>query len=265
MSKKFIISVPVIIVLVLLNVYCIPPTDEVVKHKPLTKKDTVNVVDTKVDIDANHLIGKFNYRNDSGFELVESGLSTKTTYLRKEVYHKFKEMHAAAKKDGISLQIVSGTRNFEEQKGIWERKWELNFKALNDSVKTAKKILLFSSMPCTSRHHWGTDMDLNSLNNKYFESGQGLKEYKWLQENGSKFGFCQVYDDKAVTKRKGYELEKWHWSYMPVSSMFLKQYKEKITYSKIKGFKGDHLASNEHIKMIDNFVFGINTKCSDSQ
>ena len=85
MSKKFIISVPVIIVLVLLNVYCIPPTDEVVKHKPLTKKDTVNVVDTKVDIDANHLIGKFNYRNDSGFELVESGLSTKTTYLRKEV------------------------------------------------------------------------------------------------------------------------------------------------------------------------------------
>ena len=139
-------------------------------------------------------------------------------------------MHAAAKQDGINLQIVSGTRNFEEQKGIWERKWELNFKALNDSVKTAKKILLFSSMPCTSRHHWGTDMDLNSLNNKYFESGQGLKEYKWLQEHGSKFGFCQVYDDKAVTKRKGYELEKWHWSYMPVSSMFLKQYKEKITY-----------------------------------
>ena len=38
-------------------------------------------------------------------------------------------MHAAAKKDGINLQIVSGTRNFEEQKGIWERKWELNFKA----------------------------------------------------------------------------------------------------------------------------------------
>ena len=264
MSKKFIISVPVIIVLVLLNVYCMHPEDASANNKSLNKRDTVNVVDSKDEIDVNHLIGKFNYRNDSGFELVESGLSSKTTYLRKEVYQKFKEMHAEAKKDGINLQIVSGTRNFEEQKGIWERKWELNFKTLNDSVKTAKKILLFSSMPCTSRHHWGTDMDLNSLNNKYFESGQGLKEYKWLQENGSKFGFCQVYDDKAVTKRNGYELEKWHWSYMPVSSKFLKQYKDKVSYAKIKGFKGDHLASSEHIQMIKNFVFGINTKCSDN-
>jgi D-alanyl-D-alanine carboxypeptidase len=264
MSKKFIISVPVIIVLVLLNVYCMHPEETTVNNKTLNKRDTVNVVDSKDEIDVNHLIGKFNYRNDSGFELVESGLSSKTTYLRKEVYQKFKQMHEAARKDGINLKIVSGTRSFDEQKGIWERKWETNFKALNDSVKAAKKILLFSSMPCTSRHHWGTDMDLNNLNNKYFESGQGLKEYKWLQENGSKFGFCQVYDDKTVTKRKGYELEKWHWSYMPVSTKFLNQYKEKVTYAKIKGFKGDHLASNEQIKMIDNFVFGINTKCSDS-
>ena len=145
MSKKFIISVPVIIVLVLLNVYCMHPEDASANNKSLNKRDTVNVVVSKDEIDVNHLIGKFNYRNDSGFELVESGLSSKTTYLRKEVYQKFKEMHAAAKKDGINLQIVSGTRNFEEQKGIWERKWELNFKTLNDSVKTAKKILLFSS------------------------------------------------------------------------------------------------------------------------
>ena len=264
MSKKIIISFSVIIVLVLLNVYCRHPEDSTSKYKSLNKKDEFNAIDSKDEIDVNQLIGKFNYKNDSDFELVESGLCSKTTYLRKEVYQKFKEMHAAAKKDNINLQIVSGTRNFEEQKGIWERKWEINFKALNDSVKAAKKILLFSSMPCTSRHHWGTDMDLNNLSNKYFESGQGLKEYKWLQENGPKFGFCQVYDDKSVTKRKGYELEKWHWSYMPVSSKFLNQYKEKITYAKIKGFKGDHLASNEQIKMIDNFVLGINTKCSDN-
>lgn len=261
MSKKFIIAVPTLVILALLNVYCIHPKENEQEENLNSITDSVKIEGDKLEIDVNHLIGKFNYKNDSDFQLVESGLSTKTTYLRKEVYLKFKEMHAAAKKDGISLQIVSGTRNFEEQKGIWERKWEMNYKVLNDSVKTAKKILLFSSMPCTSRHHWGTDMDLNNLNNKYFESGQGLKEYKWLQENGSKFGFCQVYDDKAVTKRTGYELEKWHWSYMPVSSKFLAQYKEKVNYSKIKGFKGDHLASNKHIEMIPNFVFGINTKC----
>ena len=61
-----------------------------------------------------------------------------------------------------------------------------------DSLKAAKTILLYSSMPTTSRHHWGTDMDINSLENSYFASGQGLKEYTWLKKNAAKFGFCQV-------------------------------------------------------------------------
>ena len=112
-------------------------------------------------------------------------------------------------------------------------------------------------MPCTSRHHWGTDVDLINLNNEYFESGQGLKEYKWLKENAARFGFRQVYDDKKITKRTGYELEKWHWSYMPTSSKFLKQYHEKVNYRIIKGFKGDVLAGHKEIDMIRNFVGGI--------
>ena len=57
-------------------------------------------------------------------------------------YVKFKEMHTAAKKDGINFLIVSGTRNFDEQKSIWERKWELNFKVLKDSVKVVKKNII---------------------------------------------------------------------------------------------------------------------------
>ncbi len=48
-------------------------------------------------------------------------------------------------------------------------------------------------MPQASRHHWGTDVDINSVEPEYFESGQGLKEYTWLQENAWKFGFCQPY------------------------------------------------------------------------
>ncbi len=36
-----------------------------------------------------------------------------------------------------------------------------------------------------------------------------------LTANAAKFGFCQPYNVK--TDRKGYNEEKWHWSFMPLS------------------------------------------------
>jgi LAS superfamily LD-carboxypeptidase LdcB len=207
----------------------------------------------------NHLLGKFDYTKDSYFTSVSTEHCTKPTYLQKETYKKFKEMFAAAKKDGVVLKIISGTRNFNEQKGIWERKWATNIKTM-DSISAAKKILLYSSMPTTSRHHWGTDMDINSLENSYFESGQGLKEYNWLKKNASKYGFCQVYTDKKTVARDGYQLEKWHWSYIPLASQYLKKYNQLIDYSLIKGFQASNLASK--LRAIEEYVNGIDKKCN---
>jgi hypothetical protein len=102
-------------------------------------------------------------------------------------------------------------------------------------------------------------LDINSLENSYFESGKGLKEYNWLCENASKFGFCQVYTSKKNSKRTGYEMEKWHWSYLPESTKLLNEYHAKITYADIKGFKGSNLA--QKINFIPSFVDGISKKC----
>ena len=152
------------------------------------------------------LTGKFFPAKDSNFVLVKKQHSNRTIYLQKTVYSKYIEMFNAAKKDGISLNIISGTRNFYDQKSIWERKWTgkrilsdgTSAKNIKDPNKRALKILLYSSMPSTSRHHWGTDIDINNLNNSYFESGRGLKEYNWLTKNAAKYGFCQVYSDKKL-------------------------------------------------------------------
>jgi LAS superfamily LD-carboxypeptidase LdcB len=212
------------------------------------------------DIEKKHLLGKISYSKDKNFSAVDQAYCTKPTYLLKEVYQSFKKMHDAAKKEGVKLLIVSGSRNFEDQKNIWDRKFKINIKTL-DTIACIKKILLFSSMPSTSRHHWGTDVDLINLNNSYFEKGQGLKEYTWLKKNAAKYGFCQVYDDKKLTNRTGYELEKWHWSYMPIANLFLQQYKEKITYKDINNFIGATYAGNKKIDMIPNFVAGISKEC----
>jgi len=229
--------------------------------RPINEAKIITDTLVKCDsIEIQDLIGKFNYKTHSDFISIESKYCSKPIYLRKEVYSKFKEMYAAAQKDSCTLTIISGTRNFYEQKAIWDRKWSINITSM-DSIISAKKILLFSSMPSTSRHHWGTDIDLINLNNSYFESGRGLKEYKWLCKNASKYGFCQVYDDKKETNRTGYELEKWHWSYMPIAAQYLQKYNELVNYSMINGFAGSNLA--EEMNSIELYVNGITRVCAE--
>lgn len=210
-------------------------------------------------VNKEYLLGNVDQKSDARFVQLEDQHTrgaARGQYLRKEAYEAFKKMAETADTEGIQLIIISATRNFSQQKGIWERKWEVE-SAISDEAQRAKKILLYSSMPGTSRHHWGTDMDLNNLNNEYFESGEGLILYEWLQRNAAKFGFCQPYTSKAFG-RTGYEEEKWHWSYLPLSSVFLKHYVDTIQHSDIKGFSGSEIASQ--IDVIKNYVQGVSCK-----
>lgn len=230
--------------------------EKVLVNEAIQKAEPISTpIIQDLPLNKNFILGKFSYKKDTSFTKVASIHSTKSLYLNKEVYKAFKKMHTDAAKENINLKIISGTRNFYEQKGIWERKWE-KYKAL-PAIDRAKKILEFSSMPTTSRHHWGTDMDLNNLNNSYFEKGQGKKEYEWLIKNGNNYGFYQVYTYKN-TGRTGYNLEKWHWSYLPLANAYLNYYNENIKYKDISGFKGAELASQ--LTIIKSYVNGISEK-----
>jgi hypothetical protein len=114
-------------------------------------------------------------------------------------------------------------------------------------------------MPGTSRHHWGTDIDINSVEPDYFLTKKGKAEYDWLVKNAARFGFCQPYSPKGADRPNGYEEEKWHWSYMPLSKNFLSQYPTIVSYADIRGFDGDVAA--ESLKVIDNYVLGVNVDC----
>jgi D-alanyl-D-alanine carboxypeptidase len=222
----------------------------------ISKSATSKVQQTIDTEDKDYLVGKTNFSSDKGFVIVDSKNSSKNIYLRTQVYEAFIKMSNAAKKDGIDLIIISGARSFDHQKRIWERKWKNLSNNLTDREK-ALKILQFSSMPMSSRHHWGTDFDLNSLENEYFEIGEGLKIYKWLVNNASEFGFCQVYSDKKINNRNGYEMEKWHWSYIPLASQVLERYNKNISIKDFNGFIGSDVASD--VKIIENYVNGITT------
>ena len=222
-----------------------------------------------VQLSKEALLGKIRPAQDRGFVIISSAYTTDTIdiYLRKSAYEAFVRMAQAAQEAGVSLKIRSATRNFAVQRWIWESKWSGRRKVggmnLKDTIPEPKqralKILEYSSMPGTSRHHWGTDIDLNAFNNAYFAAGEGQKAYAWLVAHASNYGFCQVYTEQGEDRPSGYHEEKWHWSYLPLAQQFLGQYNKQISYADIKGFDGSLVA--EEIGAIEKYVNGIAPLC----
>ncbi|MBT8271760.1 MAG: M15 family metallopeptidase [Bacteroidia bacterium] len=154
--------------------------------------------------------------------------------LRTEVNDAFLSMVKEAKTSGIDIRCVSGYRSFNRQKAIWERKYR---KYRADGLKPEKairKIIEYSTIPGTSRHHWGTDLDLvdgnfidtpNLLSESNFEKGKPFHKLKiWLDENAGNYGFYEVYTNDP--ERKGFKYEPWHFSYKALAVDYLKQYKK---------------------------------------
>jgi zinc D-Ala-D-Ala carboxypeptidase len=209
-------------------------------------------------VDTDYLLGKFDPATHPDFVAVAQPYTDKPgMMLRKESFQAFETMWKAAQKEGIVLKIISATRNFEQQKRIWEGKWARFEKEAPKPKDRALKILEYSSMPGSSRHHWGTDIDLNDLNNATFEKdGKYEKVYAWLKAHAHEYGFCQPYTAGRPT---GYHEEKWHWSYTPLSKGFLEAYKNNLNEANISGFKGSETAVE--IGIVKNYVLGINEEC----
>lgn len=215
------------------------------------------------------LTGKFDPAQRDGFVLIPAkyAVGSNKIYLQKEAYAAYLSMRSAAKKDGIILDIASATRNFNYQKILWDNKWwgityvdgkDLS-KSIPDGLERFEKILEYSAAPGTSRHHWGTDIDLNAAIPSYFEAGKGKDEYDWLVKNAGKFGFCQTYDLKGNSRSTGYNEEKWHWSYLPLARDFTRKYKDLVKPEDIAGFQGDQYAAGQNL--IENYVLSINQDC----
>ncbi|TGL08981.1 D-alanyl-D-alanine carboxypeptidase family protein [Leptospira levettii] len=216
-----------------------------------------------------YLTGKFNSPGPLAPVILEE--NAKEHFLRpdvKKALHKmindFEDSKPSSYKQHIFL--VSSFRNFSHQKGIWESKYS-GKKAMRVPI-TGKSpeeiinlILEFSSAPGTSRHHWGTDFDLNALDNAYFESnGKGKILYDWLKENASRYGFCQPYSPLSTRNHKGYQEEKWHWSYAPISNQLTKEWVKSFQSGEIKligSFMGAEVLGDRAL----DYVRSINPEC----
>jgi zinc D-Ala-D-Ala carboxypeptidase len=230
----------------------------------------IEVVNCQSMTSVEYIMGKFDPKKHQDFvEIPSKYADQQGRFMRKDALENYIKMADDALKSGVKLVIKSSTRNFDYQKAIWEKKWNgqtiledgSKATAIQSPIDRSKKILNYSSMPGTSRHHWGTDIDLNNFTNEYFKKGKGKKEYDWLVANGHKYGYCQVYSIKDKSRPYGYNEEKWHWSYMPAANKILKSAKTTLTNEMITGFDGHQTATA--IDMINKYVLGLNRGCND--
>ncbi|MDK7374841.1 M15 family metallopeptidase [Weeksella virosa] len=218
--------------------------------------DTVNIEQQHFSMD--ELIGK------SKLDLVG-----KDYQLRPEVAKAFEAMSQEARKAGFRIVVVSSYRNYNYQNGIWERKYKANISKKMKPIDNLNKIIEYSTIPGTSRHHWGTDLDIidiskgypkDPLNEKHFNEGGQMHEFKkWLDENAENFGFYLVYTN--ATDRKGFRYEPWHFSYKAISKPMLAAFKKLDIKTILQNnlLMGSENFSDEFIqKYINENIFDIN-------
>lgn len=180
------------------------------------------------------MVTEFSLKQLTGKGNKEISGSGYTSTMHRETAQALAKMQTAALKDGIRIEVVSAYRSFKRQKEIYERKYRSYLSQGLPPTEAIEKVVEYSTIPGTSRHHWGTDLDLidgnakrpkNVLNPLNYE-GEGpycaLKE--WLIKNAHRFGFYEVYTNDP--ERKGFKYEPWHYSYAPVSVPMLRAYKK---------------------------------------
>jgi hypothetical protein len=191
-----------------------------------------------------YLLGHFRPDTTTDFVRLPGRLTRGRAYLRTEAAEALELMAQAARDDGVRLTIISATRTFRQQRAIWNGKFSGSrasrgrnlARELPDSTERCQAILQYSSAPGISRHHWGTDVDLNSINPAYWRTGKGLVALKWLDHNAHKYGFFMAY---PPDRDHGYRYEPWHWSYQPLARPLLRDhYHRLVSDEDLDGFLG---------------------------
>ncbi|WP_323980506.1 M15 family metallopeptidase [Aeromonas media] len=151
----------------------------------------------------------------------------------------FNDMQVAAAHEGFNLQAASSWRGFERQLAIWNGKWRGERPLLDadnqpldalqlDDMERLHAILRWSALPGTSRHHWGTDLDIYdpdclpvgtrlALEPWEYEAGGWFADLgEWLGDHMADFGFFLPYA-KPLDAAQGVAYEPWHISFAPES------------------------------------------------
>jgi zinc D-Ala-D-Ala carboxypeptidase len=112
------------------------------------------------------------------------------------------ELQAAARRDEVTLLLVSAFRSLEYQRLIFERKIAAG--------QPLESILKVNAPPGYSEHHTGRAVDLTTPGCvPLSEEFEMTAAFAWLSRNGHRFGFAMTYPRENPF---GIAYEPWHWA-----------------------------------------------------
>ena len=127
----------------------------------------------------------------------------------------FIEMSDAAKKDGVSIKIISAYRTYTYQENLYNKYTANNGKAAADR---------FSARPGHSEHETGLAIDINDVAQAF----ENTEAFQWLSENSYKYGYILRYP-KGKEDTTGYMYEPWHYRYLG-ADLATKVHNSNLTY-----------------------------------
>jgi hypothetical protein len=149
--------------------------------------------------------------------------------MQEEVYKAYEQMRKVAAKAGIDIKAVSAHRSYHRQREIWNAKYSTLISQGLSAKDAIQEIITYSTLPGTSRHHWGTDIDIIDnanpqsgdvlLTDKFYGDGPSSALRSWMNQNAADYGFLEVYTNDP--NRKGFSHEPWHYTYHPLSKAYL--------------------------------------------
>ena len=120
--------------------------------------------------------------------------------LRPELTKAWSAMRADARKDGVSLSIISGFRSYASQQSVFASK------VRQHGRKDAERR---SARPGYSEHQTGLAIDVNSISQSWGNTRAG----KWVAANAHRYGFIVRYP-RGKESITGYRWEPWHLRYV---------------------------------------------------
>ncbi len=122
-------------------------------------------------------------------------------WLRIDAARAWQHMQAAALREDIVLEAISGYRSHDYQLGIFERKLARG--------QTTAEILTVNAAPGYSEHHSGRALDIGASDDPPAEeSFERTPAFSWLSENARDYGYAMSY---PRDNPHGIVYEPWHW------------------------------------------------------
>ncbi len=192
--------------------------------------------------------------------------------LRKLAAEAFKDMRADAMKVGINIYSQSSYRGFQHQLRIWNSKFKSHIEKGAAPEQALERSLLDSAIPGTSRHHWGTDLDmidaavmpqpLQRLEIQNFKMGGAYEHLAfWLSEHAIKYNYHLTYTEDKT--RTGFKHEPWQYSFAELSVPIIRDFKRSNWKPILKdnSILGYQLFTTEFLTSYElKYVLGINPK-----